>query len=266
MHARPGPLSRANPRGNSPKLEVAMRRMRAMNVITLPSTTFRLMKTSPPRNRGFSLLELIVVILIIGIIAAFAVPATSTILRGSQLTQSSQIIVDQISLARQHALTKNHPVEVRFIRYVDPEVPDDRGPDGLPGAFRAIQVFDVLDNGQMVPIDKPQLLSQSIVISGEVNFSTLIAHSDITKVTKAQVKQDKSAPKLPRKIEDNYEYVSFRYLPDGSTNLNATSGTVWFVTIHNLNDRPTGSTPPPNFFTLQIDPVSGTARNYRPSL
>ena len=41
--------------------------------------------------------------LIIGIvIEAFAVPATTALLRGSQVTQASQIVTDQLNLARQH--------------------------------------------------------------------------------------------------------------------------------------------------------------------
>jgi uncharacterized protein (TIGR02596 family) len=226
------------------------------------------MKTPSSRNRGFSLLELIVVILIISIIAAFAVPAASTILRGSHITQASQIVVDQITLARQQALTRNHPVEVRFIRYADPEVPSDKGPDGKDGAFRAIQVFDILDNGAAVPIDKPQLFPQSVVMNSDKQLSSLLGDVSGTgwpkEVNKAKVKQDKTAPKLPRKIEDDYEYIAFRFMPDGSTNLKPKD--MWFITIHNMNDKAAGGTPPNNFFTLQIDPVSGATKAFRPGV
>jgi uncharacterized protein (TIGR02596 family) len=217
------------------------------------------MRTSPRKNHGFSLLELIAVIVIIGIVAAFAVPAASTILKGSQMTQASQIVVDQITLARQQALARNHAAEVRFIRYTDPEVPGDKGPDGKDGAFRAIQIFEVLENGVAVPLDKPQLLPQSVVMNSD-SLSTLLSDSSM-KTVKADSKRD---PALPRKIEHNYEYVAFRFMPDGSTNLKPTEK--WFVTIHNMNDKPTGTNPPNNFFTLQIDPVSGASKAFRPGV
>ncbi len=210
------------------------------------------MRTSSSRNRAFSLLELIVVILIIGIVAAFVTPAASTILRGSQLTQATQVVTDQIVLGRQLALTRNVAIEVRFIKYIDPEVPSD------PGEFRAIQSFEVFENGASVPVDKPQLLPQSVVINGG-NFSTLL-NDPAMKLVKPDKKKD---PELPRGIGHNYEYVAFRFNADGSTSL-AQTGTLWYLTVHNMNDKPTGSTPPANFFTLQIDPISGATKSYRP--
>jgi hypothetical protein len=38
----------------------------------------------------------------------------------------------------------------------------------------------------------------------------------------------------------------------------------WYATIHAITDKIQGDNPPPNFFTIQIDPVSGTTKNYRP--
>lgn len=221
------------------------------------------MKTSPSRIRAFSLLELIVVILIIGIVAAFVTPAASTIVRGSQLTQGTQILTDQIILARQLALTRNAPVEVRFIRYADPEVPGEVSTSGdadpSKGSFRAIQCFEILESGGSVPMDKPQLFPQSVIMNPDI-LSSLLS-DDSRKVIKANKNKD---PKLPRNIEQNYEYVAFRFLPDGSTNLSPAPGKLWYVTLHNINDRPKGTTPPNNFFTLQIDPVSGATKNFRP--
>ena len=226
------------------------------------------MRTFSPKNRAFSLLELIAVILIIGIIAAFVIPAMPTILRGTQMTQAEQILTDQVKLARQFAVTRNHSVQVRFIRYADPEAPGEQGADITTGYYRAIPLVEILDNGAAVPIDKPQLLPTSIVINAG-NFSTLISNSDMQPpkhASKARSGDDGGDPGLPRGIDWNYDYVSFRFLPDGSTNLNSTSGVVWCVTLHNINDKPTGNTPPPNFVTLQVDPVSGAVRIYRPTV
>ncbi len=151
------------------------------------------MKNSSSRILGFSLIELMVVMLIIGIISAFAVPAASSILKGSQMTQASQILTDQINNARQIALTRNHLVEVRFIRFQDPETPNDTGADGGLGNFRAIWVFEdtgavnsnILDtNGNptpiMAPVDKPQMFPQAIVMSTSATLSTLLQNASVS--------------------------------------------------------------------------------------
>jgi uncharacterized protein (TIGR02596 family) len=228
------------------------------------------MKNSSPArgSHAFSMVELIVVISIIVIIAAFTIPAASTMLRGSQLTQASQIMVDQMSLARQIALGKNRSVEVRFYRYGDPEIPGEDKNDPSTGDFRAIQLFEVLESGATVPLNKFQPLPPTVIMSPE-DLSSLIDENVMGKPKNA-TKDDDSAPELPRGIGRKYEWVSFRFLQDGSTNLKQTSS--WFVTLHRARRSPDEKFTKqsldkdvPNFFTLQIDPVSGTTKSFRPT-
>jgi uncharacterized protein (TIGR02596 family) len=244
------------------------------------------MKKFTSRFRGFSLLELLVVMLIIGIVAAFVVPSASTILRGSQLQQASQTISDQFNLARQYALSTNHPVEVRLIRYADPEVPGEvmNGVSNpTNGNYRAVQILETLDainpatgDFARIALDKPQLFPQAIIMDTGA-LSTLIhdassgSTTDATpSVTPLICNATSADPPMPRKVGTNYVYIAFRFLPDGSTNLPPKSlsdpSGQWFVTLHNLTDTQGGATPPPNFFTLQVDPVSGTLKQFRPGI
>ena len=210
----------------------------------------------PAQRTAFSLIELIVVIAIIAIIATFTVPAATTILRGSAITQASQSLTDQISLARQLALSRNRAVEVRFYQYADPEAPGEMITDQTTWKYRAIQLFEIVESGVAIPLDKPQRLPVSVVIEPNIVFSTLIPATP-TKPTATD-------PDLPRGIlKANYRYASFRFLQDGSTNLSASS--TWFVTIRNLTDSVVGTKPPANFFTIQIDPVSGAIKGFRPT-
>jgi len=253
------------------------------------------MKNSSSRIRGFSLLELLVVILIIGIVAKFIVPAASTIMRGTALNQAAQLVFDQFNLARQYALSSNHPVEVRLICFADPESPGEvlSGQSATPasGKFRAIQILETLDTidpttGDFVriPLDKPQLLPQSIVIDssspfavGAASLSSILSDArqyqsaSSPAYTPAFITQPTSKdPPLPRKVNLNYWYVAFRFMPDGSTNLPGRSlsdpSGAWFITIHGLTDKMAGSVPPANFYTLQVDPISGTLKQFRPGI
>jgi uncharacterized protein (TIGR02596 family) len=256
------------------------------------------MKNPSSRIRGFTLLELMVVMLIIGITAAFLIPAASTIVKGSQVVQASQIITDQFSLARQYALSTNHPVELRLIRYADPEVPGEVI-NGVStptnGQFRAIQIVQDVDtinssgNPVMmrVALDKMQVLPQSIVMDQYDQFSPLIAEAQapassngipnpayVPIHTTPQVNID---PSLPRNVNYNYDYVAFRFNIDGSTNLplqsKETSGN-WFVTLRSINDvNPQmqgtvlmSGNHAVNFFTLAVDPVTGVLKQFRPGI
>jgi hypothetical protein len=70
---------------------------------------------------------------------------------------------------------------------------------------------------------------------------------------------------MPRNVGTQYDFASFRFMPDGSTNLPQATNTVWCVTLLNINDIVAGTTPA-NFYCLQIDPVTGKMKQYRPGL
>ena len=95
-------------------------------------------------RKAFSLVELLIVIVIIGIITGFAVPAITGMLKSSQLTQASGQLVDTVALARQTAMSKNRAIEVRFYRYADNEIPGEKPTEPATGHYRAMQTFEII--------------------------------------------------------------------------------------------------------------------------
>lgn len=240
------------------------------------SHAFHRMHCVPPSQsrRGFSLIELIAVIGIIVLVATFAVPATTSIMRGSQLTQASQMLIDQISLGRQYALSKNRAVEVRFIRFADPEQPGETSGDPKTGQFRALQLMEINETGTPVPLSKMQMLPNAVVLS-DTELSSMLDQEGDAKLALTNPVPGRD-PDLPRKSSAkggssgkvDYEFVSFRFQPDGSTNLLPSQD--WFLTIHSLSDsvklqNPQRDVRKINFFTVQVDPISGSTRSFRPS-
>lgn len=211
------------------------------------------------QRTAFSLIELVVVIAIIALIATFTVPAATSILRGSAMTQAQQMLTDQISLARQFALSKNRSVEVRFYQLADPEQPGETAINPSTGQFRALQIFEIVESGVGVPIDKVQRMPSTVIMNQTNQLSSIIGAAG-QMPAKDPTNKD---PELPRGVGKNYKYVAMRFQPDGSTTLGATGS--WFLTIHNLSDGATITSPPPNFFTIQIDPVSGSTKGFRPT-
>jgi uncharacterized protein (TIGR02596 family) len=225
------------------------------------------MKTSPvsPRAQGFSLIELIIVISVIVIIAAFTLPAMNTVLKGSQLSQGAGLVIGQLNLARQQALSRNRAIEVRFYRYADPEVPGEDVTQPATGKFRAMQLFQVLTSGVALPIDKVVTLPGGVMFaySESKGLSSLLDKASASTPKKPGT-DDKNAPRLPRGVDYNYEYISFKFNQDGSTDRSPTA--MWYVTLVGANENlEAAGVPPPNFFTVQVDPVSGVTKTYRPN-
>ena len=234
------------------------------------------------KRSAFSLIELLVVIAIIGIIGTFAVPAVGNLLKGTALTQAANMITDTIAGARQHALTRNRSVEVRFFRFWNTEVVGEPVPsaaadlDTVPAGlnykaqYRAFQAFEIADGGIPNPIGKLAFLPNTVVLSSEPALSSVLGNTDPAKGP-VKTKWAANDPELPRGIGTRYEYVAFRFQPDGATTLSPNGGPsngLWFITVHLLDDmkRGSASAPPPNFFTWMIDPVSGSAKIMRPGV
>jgi len=227
-------------------------------------------------RRAFTLVELLAVMAVIAIVIAFAVPAATQIMKGSQITTGSQELQDQIGYARQIALARNRTIEVRFYRFSDPETPGEDVTQPKLGKWRAFQAFEQIENGAMLPIGPMHRLPRMVILDGD-KYSTLLNEEMRGKPKEAAT--DNTAPELPvevglRKVGRNYEYMSFRFLPDGSTDLppraartqtaNDTGiADTWHVTLLNLTEEGRDVSTI-NYFVLQIDPISGSIKAFRP--
>jgi hypothetical protein len=76
---------------------------------------------------------------------------------------------------------------------------------------------------------------------------------------------DVELPVLPGKEEGKWKLRNqvLPLSPNGSTDLKPTEK--WFVTIHGQEAKEESSSPPSNFFTIQVDPINGATRSFRPT-
>lgn len=203
------------------------------------------------QRAAFSLLELLVVVAILSILMVLTMPSLNSTLRGLQLTQGTQTILDQISLARQSAISKNRVVEIRFYRFADPS-----GPASQQG-YRAVQSFELQDDGTAKPLDRMRRLPEGIILDSSAALSPLLGATR----AKQWTTNDTRIP-LPQ-IGVNYETRAVRLRPDGSTDL-PVAGQPWFVTLHYENKGDNLGSLPDNFAMIQIDPWSGQTLLFRP--
>jgi uncharacterized protein (TIGR02596 family) len=203
------------------------------------------------RGQAFTLVELLAVMAVMGIMLVLVAPAMNQILRGSNMTQSGQFVSDQLTLARQTAMTTGRTVQVRFYLL----------PVSSPGSatnYAAVQCFRMEENGTPTALTKMQSLLNRIIFASDATHSTILANTAPT-VTGSST--------LPAYGNQICPYVGFQYLRDGSTDLDpsqvATNGG-WFVTLVDANKPIPAGGLPTNYYSVRVEPLTGHIRAFRP--
>lgn len=198
-------------------------------------------------HRAFSVIELLVVVAVLGVLAIMTVPAFNSLVGDARLAQGGDRMVSFLNLARQTALARNLPVEVRFYRYAA------SGEES--SSYRAFQAFLIDEEGKASPITRMETLPEGVVFSSSSQLSSLLG-TDRTKTWSAIDPQ----PVLPQ--ANHYECRAFLFRPNGDAGL--PSSKKWYLTMHKSSAADDLSQPPDNFFTIQLDPQGGAASIYRP--
>jgi len=199
-----------------------------------------------PKSWAFSLIELLAVMAVIAILAVLAIPAVTSTLRASRLTTTGQFVVDELNLARQAAVSRNIPVEVRFYK-----LPDyNQTAYAPPSVYRALQSFTIQD-GKATPLSKARFFPSPVILSGGASESPFLSSTNPEQASPAGV--------TVAGYGASYRYRSFQFTAAGFATI-ATAENSFTLVLQ--NDKPLAQGA--NFFTIQINPITGSVRHFRP--
>lgn len=241
----------------------------------------RLSAGNKPRakRRGgfaFTLIELLAVLGIIAIITAVAAPAVLGVINSTRLTQAGDELAGLISQAQQTALSESRPVEVRLYNLRDTQ---EVGEAAQP-RYRGVMLVKYYQIGEAdprsssaAPLSSPLAVAEFGGIHrfpGGIEIArspTLTSFMNLREIRSgggggsAEIVVKRNGGYEPFTFPDADGYRAFLCLPEG-TDLNIDER--WFVTLVQGNDRDKQPSELKNFYTVQIEPVTGRLMTYRP--
>ncbi|NJK91392.1 MAG: Verru_Chthon cassette protein D [Blastochloris sp.] len=202
------------------------------------------------KQRGFSLVELLVILGILGLLVGVSIPALTSLSKGADLGSAGKSVTGQLELARQTATARNLWIELRIYETMNRSgkkfynslalfsVGEDEDGDGQPDEFRP--------EGRVVG------LPRGVVFMPSGEYSTLI--SEAPQSGQASIPSTRDA-----------NYVAFRFKPDGSVSLEAKpiSGSSWTLTLVAEKDVE-ASVLPADYVRISLSPQIGTTQLSRP--
>ncbi len=195
---------------------------------------------------GFSLLELLAVIVIVGMLIAIGVPAFQAIGRGANVAASAQQVADVWAAARTTATARNRQVLVRIYHV------EETAGDNNPG-FRAFRTFLIETDGSLLPLARTTFLPRGLVMLDSGTHSPLLHRT----------RPDPGDPPIEDDNDPLYNSMTqtFRFRTDGSTDLTSTNA--WFLTVQQERASAPGVLAD-NWAVIQVDPANGKVQVHRP--
>jgi uncharacterized protein (TIGR02596 family) len=206
---------------------------------------------------AFTLIELLVVIGIILILIALLVSPAGHILDGLSVTSAGQAIQSQLALDRQLAISQNRSIEIRFY-----EVPELVAMNQNRFTMHQSWIYDA--NGvNPVALGKISSLPGGTLIDAMPTSGGSATKCSSTLIDLAP---HGGTQKIPSAGSGDYPYRSFRFTGNGSTDLalNGPGSDTWFLTVRRATDAATAETPSKNYYVIQLDPLTGETKVFRP--